>query len=341
VINLAGLGFASPWWLLAALAGPFVIALAILRERRGQAAIVFPGLSRLGLAVPGLRRQLRHLPVVLAGAGLALAAVALARPQRGPDHHSVTTRGVDLVITLDVSGSMAAEDFQPRNRLAVAKDVVASFIRRRTTDRVGLVAFASQALTKSPATTDTAVLLRQLDDVHLDMLPDGTAIGSGIATALQRLRRSVAKSKVIVLVTDGGNNAGEIDPATAADIARAMGVRIYTVGVGKGGVVPMPVTMRDPLTGATTKRTMPMQVDIDEKLLVAIAARTGGEFFRATDSASMRLIFDRIDALEKSEIKLAAYRQYRELYRPFLVAAAALLAAAAAAWVSGLRVVPA
>jgi Ca-activated chloride channel family protein len=236
---------------------------------------------------------------------------------------------------------MAAEDFQPRNRLAVAKDVVAEFVRRRLTDRIGLVVFAGKSLTKSPPTTDAAVLLRQLDDVHLDMLPDGTAIGSGLATSLTRLRHSKAKSRVIVLVTDGANNSGEIDPATATDIARAMGVRVYTIGVGRGGQVPMPVQVQDPFSGRTLTRTVMTEVQIDEGLLKRIADRTGGEFFRATDSASLRNIFDRIDRLEKSEIKLAKYRRYRELYFPALLSAAGLLAAAGALWALGLRVAPA
>jgi Ca-activated chloride channel homolog len=253
----------------------------------------------------------------------------------------VTTEGVDIVVALDVSGSMAAEDFQPRNRIEVAKQVVADFVSRRRSDRIGLVVFAGRSLTKSPPTTDMAVLLRQLDDVKLDMLPDGTAIGLGIATALQRLRYSQAKSKVIVLVTDGGNNAGEIDPATAADLAKAMQVRVYTIGVGRGGRVPMPVMVRDPFTGQLTRRTVMMEVDIDENLLKSIAARTNGEFFRATDSSSLRSIFDRIDKLEKSEIHHNEFKRYRELFPPYLLAAALLLAAAGAAWVAGFRVVPA
>jgi Ca-activated chloride channel family protein len=196
-------------------------------------------------------------------------------------------------------------------------------------------------LTKVPPTTDTALLLRQLDDVNLDLLPDGTAIGSGLATALARLRRSAAKSKVIVLVTDGVNNTGEIDPATAADMARAMGVRVYTVGVGRGGMVPMPVRVRDPFTGAVTRRTMPMQVEIDEEILKKIATRTDGEYFRATDTSSLRSIFARIDQLEKSEIKLTVYRRYRELFHPFLAAAALLLALGGLLWLGGPRVAPA
>jgi len=185
------------------------------------------------------------------------------------------------------------------------------------------------------------VLLRQLDDVHLDMLPDGTAIGSGLATALTRLRRSQAKSKVIVLVTDGANNAGEIDPGTAADMAKAMEVRVYTILVGRGGRVPIPVKVQDPFTGATSEQTVMTEVEIDEGLLQRIAERTGAEFFRATDSESLRRIFERIDRLEKSEIKSAAYRRYRELFPPVLEATAALLAGAALLWAAGLRLLPA
>ncbi len=336
---LAGLRFADPAWLWLALAGPAVVVAALARERWGQ-GVIFPGLSRLGRYPASWRATLRHLPVLVAGAGLVLGAVALARPQRGTVKQSVTTRGVDIVVALDVSGSMGAEDFQPRNRLAVAKQVVSEFVQRRRSDRIGLVVFASKALTKAPPTTDSGVLLRQLDDVHLDMLPDGTAIGSGIATALQRLRRSQAKSKVIVLVTDGANNAGEIDPATAADIARAMGVRIYTVAVGRGGVVPVPVTTQDPFTGRPVRRLVSARVEVDEKLLEAIAARTQGEAFRASDPSALREIFHRIDQLERSEIALTAFHRYRELYLPFLVAAVACLALAAVLWAGGLRVLP-
>jgi Ca-activated chloride channel family protein len=173
------------------------------------------------------------------------------------------------------------------------------------------------------------------------MLPDGTAIGSGLATALTRLRRSAVKSKVVVLVTDGANNAGEIDPSTAADLARAMEVRVYTVLVGRGGEVPMPVQLRDPLTGQVYERRRMVEVQIDPELLQKIAERTGGEFFRATDSAALRQIFERIDRLETSEIKQAAFRRYDERYRPFLLAAAASFGLAGLLWAAGLRVAPA
>jgi Ca-activated chloride channel family protein len=337
----AGYRFQDPFWLWALVLPPLVVAAAWLRERRGTSALAFPGLSRAKLASPGWRARLRHLPVMLAAAGLAVAVLAQARPQHGTSREDVTTQGVDIVVALDVSGSMRAEDFQPRNRLEVAKEVVGNFVKHRVTDRIGLVVFAGRSLTKAPPTTDTAVLLRQLEDVKLEMLPDGTAIGSGLATSLTRLRRSKATSRVIVLVTDGSNNAGEIDPGTATSLAKAMEVRVYTILVGRGGEVPMPVQVRDPFTGDVVTRKVPVQVDVDPDLMKRIASETGGEFFRATDSASLHQIFDRIDKLEKSEIKVTAYRRYRELYRPLLMAAAALLGTAGLAWVAGLRVAPA
>ena len=336
----SGLGFAEPLWLLTALFAPIVFWIVRRRERAGR-AISFPQARRAASLRPGWRVRLRHLPAALAALGLVGVSIALARPQKGTLKENVTTQGVDIVIALDVSGSMAAEDFQPRNRLEVAKDVVSDFVRRRPTDRIGLVAFAGRSLTKAPPTTDSAVLLRQLEDVRLEMLPDGTAIGSGLATSLGRLRRSKARSRVIVLVTDGANNAGEIDPETATDIARAMEVRVYTVLVGRGGQVPMPMRYQDPLTGQVMKRMVTTEVDIDEALIKRIAERTGGEAYRATDPDSLRSIFERIDRLEKSEIKHTAFRRYRELFPPILGAAAVLLVAAGASWLAGLRVLPA
>jgi Ca-activated chloride channel homolog len=337
---LAGFLFAEPHWLWGALLAP-AVWLALRARDRARPALVFPGAGRAGKVKPTWRARLRHLPGVLAALGIVAAAVAMARPQQGTVKENVTTQGVDIVVALDVSGSMAAEDFQPRNRLEVAKGVVSDFVRKRSSDRIGLVAFAGRSLTKAPPTTDSAVLLRQLEDVQLDMLPDGTAIGSGLATSLSRLRRSKAKSRVIVLVTDGSNNAGEIDPATATDIAKAMEVRVYTVLVGRGGSVPMPVRVQDPLTGQVVKRVLPMEVDVDEGLMKRIAERTGGEFFRATDTDSLRSIFDRIDRLEKTEIKQTTFKRYRELFPPVLVTAVGLLTGAGALWLAGLRVAPA
>ena len=338
-MDLAGLRFQDPWWLLTLLAALGVWVVQRWREA-GAPAVVFPGAGRLATSGARGRARWRSAPLALAAAGLALCGVALARPQRGSVHESVSTRGVDIVVTLDVSGSMAAEDFQPRNRLTVAKDVVAEFVRRRASDRVGLVVFAARSLTKAPPTTDQAVLLRQLEDVQLNMLPDGTAIGSGLATALTRLRRSKASSRVIVLVTDGGNNAGEIDPATATDLARALQVRVYTIGVGREGEVPMPVRVRDPFTGAVVERSVPMEVKFDEPLLKRIAEQTGGDYFRASDPAGLRAVFGQIDRLEKSEIKQRSFRRYRELYPPILASGALLLALGGALRLAGLRVAP-
>ncbi len=367
-MDLGALHFADPAWLWAALAGPRVLLAAFLREIDGESALTFPSLGRLAGTPRSWRVRLRHLPLVLGALGLTLAALALARPQRGFTRESVTTRGVDIVVALDVSDSMAAEDFQPRNRLEVAKQVVADFVQRRTHDRLGLVVFAAASLTQAPPTTDTGLLLRQLEAVKLEMLPGGTAIGSGLATSLTRLRHSQAKSRVVVLVTDGANNAGEIDPATASDLAKAMEVRVYTVLVGKGGTVPMPMKMQDPFSGRIVTRTVPVEVDVaaaesagpvdpvdrlhmadgaahevdvDPALLQRVAERTGGEFFRADDGDALRRIFERIDALEKSEIKLSAFRRYDERFPQVLGAAAALLLLGGLAWLSGLRVLPA
>ena len=314
VMDWAGYRFQDPLWLWALLLGPILVAVA-LPSRAGRRGHRLPGASRLRGAPPRLAgppppsARWCWPPWPRASRPWPWRARSTARLKE-----DVTTQGVDIVVALDVSGSMAAQDFQPRNRLVVAKEVVAEFVKRRPTDRVGLVVFAGKSLTKAPPTTDTAVLLRQLEDVRLEMLPDGTAIGSGLATSLTRLRRSKAKSKVVVLVTDGANNAGEIDPATATDLAKAMEVRVYTVLVGTGGQVPMPVRVRDPFSGQIVEQTVMTEVQIDEEP-AASGSRSGpgGEFFRATDSASLRNIFDRIDKLEKSEIKQTAYRRYREL----------------------------
>lgn len=332
--------FEAPWVLLLA---PLPLLLAYLTGRLESTApmLRLPGAARvLGLR-PSARTRFRRLPVWLAALALTLVVIALARPQRGLGRDQLTTEGIDIVVAIDVSGSMAAEDFRPDNRLAVAKAVVADFIRRRTRDRVGLVIFAGRAITQSPATTDQALLLRQLEDVALDRLPDGTAIGSGLATSLSRLSKSESKSKIVVLVTDGANNSGEIDPDTATDIARAMEVKIYTVGVGKGGVAPIPVRAQDPFTGRIVTRTVNMEVPIDEDLLKRIADKTGGAFFSATDESSFRDIFNRIDALETSRLKSVSFRRYQELFQGFLEAAAGLLAAALLLWIRGLRVLPA
>jgi Ca-activated chloride channel family protein len=338
-MSFAGLQFQAPWFLIL-LPLPLVLAFLAGRMERFAPTLNFPRTSLARTFPPNLRTRLRALPLWLAAIALTLMVIALARPQRGLGRDQMTTEGVDIVIALDVSGSMAAEDFQPDNRLAVAKSVVADFIRRRARDRLGLVIFAGRAITQSPATTDQALLLRQLEDVALDRLPDGTAIGSGLATALSRLSKSESKTKLVVLVTDGANNSGEIDPDTATDIAKAMEIKIYTVGVGKGGIAPIPVRAQDPFTGRIVSRTVNMEVPIDEDLLKRIAERTGGAFFSATDESSLRDIFGRIDALETTRLKSLSFRRYQELFAPFLNAALALMLLAGFLWTRGLRVLP-
>jgi Ca-activated chloride channel family protein len=338
-MDFLGLRFADPAWLVA-LVVPVLLLLLERRRAREGGAILFPGVGRLPAGAGGRRVFLRHLVLAAFLLGLALGVLALARPQKGFLKETSSTQGVDIVVALDVSGSMAAEDFQPKNRLEVARQVVADFVERRRRDRIGLVVFAGRSLTKAPPTTDAAVLLKQLEDVRLDMLPDGTAIGSGLATSLTRLRRSVAKSKVVVLVTDGANNAGEMDPQTATDLARAMEVRVYTVLVGRGGEVPMPVRLQDSLTGQVIVQRRMVEVQIDPDLLKNIAERTGGEFFAATDPQALRQIFERIDRLETSEIKQAAFRRYEERYRPVLLAGASFFGLAGLLWAAGLRVIP-
>ena len=337
--GLTELQFQAPWFLLL-VPLPFILAFFSHRLERFEPALGLPRASMARSIPPSLRTRLRAAPRWLSALALALVAIAMARPQKGLGRDQLTTEGVDIVVSLDVSGSMAAEDFQPDNRLAVAKSVVADFIRKRTRDRLGLVVFAGRAITQSPATTDQALLLRQLEDVALDRLPDGTAIGSGLATALSRLSKSESKTRLIVLVTDGANNSGEIDPETATDIAKAMGVKIYTVGVGRGGIAPIPVRAQDPFTGRVITRTVNMEVPIDEALLKRIAERTGGAFFSATDASSFRDIFSRIDALETTRLKSISFRRFQELFPPFLTAAGVLLLLAAFLWFRGLRVLP-
>lgn len=339
-MSFSALQFQAPWMLLL-LPLPLLLALLLRRLETLQPALALPRASMARGLPRTLRARFRSLPLWLATLALTLIVIALARPQKGLGRDQLTTEGVDIVVALDVSGSMAAMDFQPDNRLAVAKSVVADFIRKRTRDRVGLVIFAGRAITQSPATTDQALLLRQLEDVALDRLPDGTAIGSGLATSLSRLSKSESKTKVVVLVTDGANNSGEIDPDTATDIAKAMEVKIYTVGVGKGGIAPIPVRAQDPFTGRVVQRTVNMEVPIDEDLLKRIAERTGGAFFSATDETSFRDIFARIDALETTRLKSVSFRRFQELFPPFLNAAAALLLLASILWARGLRVLPA
>jgi Ca-activated chloride channel family protein len=266
-----------------------------------------------------------HLPFYARLAALACLIVALARPQLGYSWEESQTEGIDIEIALDISGSMGAEDFQPKDRLTVAKEVVKDFIGKRPADRIGIVVFSGAALTRAPLTTDRAMLNLLVDSVELNSLPDGTAIGVAIASAAARLKDSSAKSKVIVLVTDGVNNAGEIDPVSAAAVAKGLGIKVYTIGVGTEGRAPVPVPVTNPLTGEREIRRVPMNLQVDEALLQQIAERTNGRFYRATDQDALRTVFADIDRLEKTPLAVKRYVRYREAFMPLAWAALVLV----------------
>jgi Ca-activated chloride channel family protein len=298
------------------------IALAVWRRRRSPTLDV-PAVEESRAT---LLARLAGIPGLLSALGLAAAAVALAGPRRPVRRALPGPPGVAIAIALDVSGSMAAEDFHPRNRLDVARTVVADFVRGRPDDPIALLAFAGNARTVCPATEDHDALLALLAPLDGSKFADGTAIGNAIATGVSRLKALPARSRVLVLVTDGASNAGQIDPDTAAGIASAYGVRVHTVAVGKGGRVPITVTVRDPETGRTEKRRIEADLQVDEPLLARIAQKTGGRFFRATDAAAMREIFGAIDALEKSPTPRRWQIGWEDLSRyPTLAAAAALV----------------
>jgi Ca-activated chloride channel family protein len=298
------------------------IALAAWRRRKAPALDV-PAVAE---SRPTLLARLAGIPGLLSALGLAAAAVALAGPRRPVRRALPGPPGVAIAIALDVSGSMAAEDFHPRNRLDVARTVVADFVRGRPDDPIALLAFAGNARTVCPATEDHDALLALLAPLDGSKFADGTAIGNAIATGVSRLKALPARSRVLVLVTDGASNAGQIDPDTAAGIASAYGIRVHTVAVGKGGRVPITVTVRDPQTGRTEKRRIEANLEVDEPLLARIAQKTGGRFFRAADAAAMREIFGAIDTLEKSPTPRRWQIGWEDLSRyPTLAAAAALV----------------
>lgn len=255
----------------------------------------------------------RHIMFTLRSLAVLFFIIALARPQAGSQEEEITTEGLDIVMALDISSSMLAEDFKPRNRLEVAKLVAQDFVKGRTSDRIGMVVFAGESYTQCPLTLDYGVLLTFIEDVKVGLVADGTAIGMALANAVNRLRDSKAKSKIIILLTDGRNNAGELHPLTAAQIAQTLGVRVYTIGAGSRGTALYPVM--DPIFG---KRYRRLPVEIDEDLLKEIAAMTRGKYFRAIDKSSLEKIFNEIGQLEKTKIEVKEYTRYRELFPIFL-----------------------
>jgi Ca-activated chloride channel family protein len=309
--------FASPYFLLLLALLP-VLAYYSFRKRQ-TAAIRFSDVSLLRGVGQSRRIARRYLLPILRMLALALLIVALARPQSGKVTTEVNAEGIDIMLALDISSSMKAEDFKPENRLHVAKEVIKQFVNGRTNDRIGLVVFSKQSFTQCPLTLDYGVLLSFLDQVDFGMIEDGTAIGMALANCVNRLRDSKSKSRIIVLLTDGINNAGEIDQLTAAEIAKAMGIKIYTIGAGKPGKAPYPVD--DPIFG---KRYVYLEQELDEATLTKVAEITGGEYFRARSEQMLKKIFDHISDLEKTKIKVKEYLQYREFF-PYLLLAAGLL----------------
>lgn len=309
--------FRHPAFFLLFLLLPLVFMLAKRRERLDLA---YSSTALLKHRAVTVRMALYQMLPILKTAVLALFILALARPSAVSSDREYQTKGVDIVIALDISGSMLAEDFQPENRVYVAKQEAIKFVQGRENDRIGLVVFSKKAFTQCPLTTDYRILTELINEIRVGMIADGTAIGLGIATAVNRLRDSNAKSKVIILITDGSNNAGNIDPITAAELAKTFGIKIYTIAVGKGGLVPFPV--EDPLFG---KRYVQAEVEIDERILKRIADITGGLFFRARDPQSLSGIYERINQLEKTEIKVKEYKSYTELFPFFLVPGLLLL----------------
>ncbi len=309
--------FRHPAFFLLLLLVPLVF---IFSKKREKLELAFSSLDLLKQRTVTVRMVFFQLLPILRGLVFVLLVTALARPSTVATDREYQTRGVDIIIALDISGSMLAEDFQPENRVYVAKQEAVKFIKGRENDRIGLVVFSKKAFTQCPLTLDYRILIELLNEIRVGMIADGTAIGMGISTAVNRLRDSDAKSKVVILLTDGENNAGNIDPITAAELAKSFGIKVYTIGVGKGGMVPFPVD--DPLFG---KRYVQANVEVDETTLKRIADITGGLFFRARDPAALSEIYDKINQLEKSEVKVKEYRSYNELFALFLVPALLLL----------------
>ena len=267
----------------------------------------------------GVLPVLRHIPFVLRTAALALLVICIARPRSSTETERIDTEGIDIVFTMDVSTSMLARDFNP-DRLSAAKDIVIEFISQRVSDRMGIVVFAGESYTQCPLTTDRATLINLMKEVQTDLIEDGTAIGNGLATAVARLKDSDAKSRVVILLTDGVNNRGEIAPETAAEIAKTYGIRVYTIGVGAKGEAPYPVQTP---WGVQVQN---MQVEIDEALLQKIAETTGGKYFRATDNTKLMEIYGEINKMEKNRTTVDSFPVYSERFMLFaLLALAALL----------------
>jgi Ca-activated chloride channel family protein len=311
---MEGIHFANPKFLWLLILIPVLIAYSIFYLRKKSSQIIFPGINVFAGIQPTLKQRLRTLPLILKLIAFALIIVALARPQSSSSGQNVTTEGIDIIMALDISSSMLAEDLKP-NRIEAAKKVAEEFISSRPNDRVGLVVFGGESFTQCPLTTDHSVLKNLFNGIQSGMLADGTAIGEGLATAVNRIRSSTAKSKVIILLTDGVNNIGAISPETAGEIAKTFGIRVYTIGVGTLGMAPYP--FKTPF-GIQYQN---VEVQIDEPVLKKIAAETDGKYFRATNTSKLKEIYDSIDKLEKTKIDVTEFRKYTEEFYPWVLAA--------------------
>jgi len=295
-----------------------IIVWYILRQGKSEANLRISSFRSFEKAPISKKIYFRHIPFILRVLALIMIIIVIARPQSSFNWQDQTTEGIDIMITEDISGSMLAEDLKP-NRLKAAKNVAIEFIKGRPNDNIGLVIFSGESFTQCPLTTDHDALINLFNSVDFGMIKDGTAIGSGLANAVSRIKDSKAKSKVIILLTDGSNNAGEIAPETAADIARKFGVRVYAIGIGTHGTAPYPVQTPFGI------QYQNMEVDVDEPLLQSIAQVTGGSYFRATDTNKLKSIYHQIDQMEKSKIEINKFNKKNELYFIFALIALALI----------------
>jgi len=315
---MSNLHFANPQVIYLALLIPVMIGWYIFRQLRQSPTIRLSGIQPFTNSPVSWKNYFRHLPFILRQAVFGLLIIVVARPQSLNTWENVTTEGIDIVIAVDISGSMLAEDFKP-NRLEASKAVATEFIAGRPDDRMGLVVFSGESFTQCPLTTDHAVLMNLFQGVQSGIIEDGTAIGLGLATSVNRLKDSEARSKVIILLTDGMNNRGEIAPVTAAEIAKTYGIRVYTIGVGSLGTAPYP--FKTPF-GTQYQN---VKVEIDEGVLQEIANMTGGKYFRATNNQKLKEIYQEIDKLEKSRIDVKEISTKNEEYQRYLLLALILL----------------
>jgi len=313
LIYLRNLEFADKGYLWILAVVPVLVAWYVWKHKRMQADFSV-STGKPFFQTPSIRSGFRHLPFVIRMLALCFIVIALARPQSSLSHKKVDVEGIDIVMALDISGSMMAMDFKP-NRLEACKKVIKSFIEGRPTDRIGLVVYAGEAYTKCPLTTDHSTLLSALESIKFGVIDDGTAIGDGLGTAINRLRESKAKSKVIILLTDGVNNTGYIDPRSAAELAKEFNIRVYTIGCGTIGTAPINI----PGYG-----TQLMKVEIDEPLLKYIAKETGGLYFRAQNKNKLNTVYAEIDSMEKTRISETHFINKSDEFFPFLVCAIAL-----------------